>query len=112
MGKLQADRSATAPTEGIRLLDEEVYIRLAETFRALGDVSRAKILYSLSKKELCVGELARVLGSSEPSVSQHLRVLRSLRLVKHHREGRMVYYSLDDQHIRTLLAVCLEHLAH
>ena len=94
------------------LLDDEQYTALAETFRALGDTSRAKILYSLLHQELCVCDLAAVVGISESAVSQHLRVLRSLRLVKNRRAGKVVFYSLDDNHIRTLLNVCLSHVGH
>ncbi|MCL5074624.1 MAG: metalloregulator ArsR/SmtB family transcription factor [Chloroflexi bacterium] len=94
------------------LLEDNVYFQLAETFRTLGDSSRAKIIYSLLQQELCVCALAAIVGLSEAAVSQHLRVLRNLRLVKSHREGKMVYYSLDDAHIRTLLNVCLDHLRH
>ena len=95
-----------------RLLDDEVYTNLAETFAALADSNRAKIIYSLIKQELCVCDIACVIGISESAVSQHLRILRSLRLVKQHKDGRMMYYSLSDDHIRTLLDVCLEHAQH
>ncbi len=94
------------------LLDDDQYMALAETFRALGDSSRAKILYSLLHQELCVCDLAAVVGVSESAVSQHLRILRSLRLVKSRREGKVVFYSLDDGHIRILLNVCLSHMRH
>lgn len=92
------------------LLDEEVYVELAEIFRTLGDSSRAKIVYSLLKQELCTCDLAAITGHSESSVSQHLRILRQLRLVKSRRSGKQVFYSLDDTHIRILLLVCLHHL--
>lgn len=95
-----------------RLLDDEVYTHLAETFAALADSNRAKIIYSLIEQELCVCDIACVIGISESAVSQHLRILRSLRLVKQRKEGRMMYYSLNDDHIRTLLDVCLEHAQH
>ena len=94
------------------LLDDEVYAEVAETFRALADSSRAKIVYSLLQQELCVCDLAAVVGLSESAVSQHLRVLRTLRLVKSRREGKVVYYSLDDGHIQVLLDVCLSHIQH
>jgi len=94
------------------LLPDAIYLALAETFRALADASRAKIVYSLLQQELCVCDLAAVVGLSESAVSQHLRVLRALRLVKSRREGKVVYYSLDDAHIRILLNVCLNHLRH
>ena len=92
------------------LLEDDAYIRLAETFRALGDPTRAKIVYSLLHQELCTCDLAAITGSSESSVSQHLRVLRQLRLVKSRRSGKLVFYSLDDAHIRILLSVCLSHV--
>ncbi len=95
-----------------RLQPDEVYTRLAETFSALADSNRAKIIYSLREHELCVCDLAAVVGVSESAVSQHLRILRNLRLVKQRRQGRMAYYSLNDEHIETLLQVCLEHSVH
>ena len=95
-----------------KLLDDQVYASLAETFGALADSNRAKIVYSLAEQELCVCDLACVVGISESAVSQHLRILRTLRLVKQRKDGRMMYYSLNDDHIRTLLAVCLEHASH
>lgn len=95
-----------------QLPDDEVYTQLAETFGALADSNRAKILHSLRGRELCVGCLADILGISEPAVSQHLRILRNLRLVRTHKEGRLVYYALNDAHIETLLDVCLEHILH
>jgi ArsR family transcriptional regulator, lead/cadmium/zinc/bismuth-responsive transcriptional repressor len=92
------------------LLDDDLYFELAETFRALADSSRAKIVFSLLQQELCVCDLAAVVGMSESAVSQHLRVLRNLRLVKTRREGKLVHYSLDDSHVRTLLDLSLTHL--
>ena len=92
------------------LLDEDHYFRLAETFRALADSSRIKIVYSLLDQELCTCDLAAITGQSESTVSQHLRVLRQLRLVKNRRDGKLVFYSLDDAHIGILLAVCLSHI--
>lgn len=94
------------------LLDDEVYAVIAETFRALADTSRVKIVYALLQQELCVCDLAAVVGISESATSQHLRVLRNLRLVKNRREGKVVYYSVDDDHIRVLMGVCLRHLGH
>lgn len=85
---------------------------LAETFGALADSNRAKILHSLLERELCVCDIACVVGTSESAISQHLRILRILRLVNQRKEGRMMYYSLADDHIRQLLAICLEHTRH
>lgn len=94
------------------MLDDETYFAVAETFRALADGTRAKIVYSLLRQELCTCDLAAIIGASESVVSQHLRVLRQLRLVKNRRSGKQVFYSLDDMHIRVLLSVCLSHVGH
>jgi DNA-binding transcriptional ArsR family regulator len=92
------------------LLGDDVYADTAELFRALGDTSRAKIVFSLLQQELCVCDLAAVCDLSESATSQHLRVLRGLRIVRLRRDGRMSYYSIDDDHVRVLLGVCLNHL--
>lgn len=94
------------------LLSPSGYAELAETFRALSDTSRARIVHSLLRQELCTCDLAAIAGISEPAVSQHLRQLKALRVVKSRREGKKVYYSLDDAHVRFLLRVSLSHLAH
>jgi DNA-binding transcriptional ArsR family regulator len=92
-----------------RLLSDEMYVDLAETFRALADSTRAKIVHALMDQSLCVCDLAQVVGVSEPAVSQHLRLLRSLRIVRGRRMGKMVFYSLEDSHVRSLLAMVLGH---
>ncbi|MEE8219912.1 MAG: metalloregulator ArsR/SmtB family transcription factor [bacterium] len=94
------------------MIDEPTTLGLAEIFRALGDPTRVRILHSLAASELCVCDLAAILGMSQSAVSHQLRLLRSLRLVRHRREGRMVYYALDDDHIEKLLAQGLDHVAH
>ncbi|MHB1134069.1 MAG: ArsR/SmtB family transcription factor [Chloroflexota bacterium] len=94
------------------LLPEQSYVRLADTFRSLADPSRARILHSLLQQELCTCDLAAITCLSEPAVSQHLRLLRALRLVRTRREGKKVYYALADAHVRFILAVSLSHLAH
>ena len=91
------------------LLPPDDYRALASTFQALSDPSRAKIVYSLLEQELCTCDIAAIVGVSESAVSQHLNVLRRLRLVRSRREGKVIYHTLDDGHIRTLLGVCLEH---
>jgi DNA-binding transcriptional ArsR family regulator len=92
------------------LLSDSVYADTAATFRVLSDQSRAKIVFSLLQQELCVCDLAAVCDLSESATSQHLRILRALRVVKVRRSGRMAYYSIDDEHIRVLLGVCLNHV--
>lgn len=84
---------------------------LSELFKALGDETRTKILYLLAHQNLCVCDLALVLEISLPAVSHHLRLLKALRLVKYRREGKMVYYSLDDEHILTMIHQAQEHFS-
>ena len=93
-----------------KLLRDEPAAALAETFKALGDVTRVRMLDALARAELCVGDLAELLGLSESAVSHQLRLLRGMRLVRPRREGRLVFYSLDDHHIVRLFAQGLEHV--
>lgn len=83
---------------------------LADTFSALGDPTRVRILDALSHGELCVCDLAAVLKLSQSAVSHQLRLLRGLRLVRPRRDGRVVFYSLDDQHIISLFKQTLQHV--
>lgn len=83
---------------------------LADTFRALGDPTRVRMLDALSHGELCVCDLATLLGLSESAVSHQLRLLRALRLVRSRRDGRMVFYALDDRHIVSLFRQSLRHV--
>lgn len=83
---------------------------LAETFDAIGDPTRVRILDALSHGELCVCDLAAVLGLSQSAVSHQLRLLRGIRLVRPRREGRVVFYSLDDQHIISIFRQTLQHV--
>ena len=89
---------------------EKNLLSLAETFNALADPTRLKIIQALSIKELCVCDLAYLIGVSISAISHQLRLLRHLRLVKFRKEGRMVYYSLADGHIENLLQQGLEHV--
>ena len=83
---------------------------LAETFRALGDLTRVRMLDALARSELCVQDLAARLNLTESAVSHQLRLLRNMRLVRTRRAGRMVFYALDDQHIVGLFEQGLEHV--
>jgi ArsR family transcriptional regulator, lead/cadmium/zinc/bismuth-responsive transcriptional repressor len=94
------------------LLPEKIAQRVAETFKVLGDITRVKILQVLSKRELCVCDISAVIGMGQSAVSHQLRTLRNARLVKYRREGKMVWYSLDDEHIAGLLAQGIEHVEH
>lgn len=84
---------------------------LSEVFKVLGDETRTGIVHLLSDHELCVCDLAEVMGVSLPAISHHLRLLKAHRLVKYRREGKMVYYSLDDRHIENLIREAQEHFA-
>ena len=92
------------------LIGPDAVTDLAETFRTLGDPTRVRILDALSHGELCVCDLAALVRMSESAVSHQLRLLRSLRLVRPRREGRMVFYALDDKHIITLFRMGLRHV--
>jgi len=91
---------------------EGVMKKLAQTFKVLGDPTRTQILYALSQDELCVCDLAYLLGKTQSAVSHQLRVLRNLDLVKYRKDGKIAYYSLDDLHIRNLFNEGLKHVAH
>ena|SRR5687768_4577828 len=83
---------------------------LTEIFRVLGDPTRVRILDALASSELCVGELARRVGISESAVSHQLRLLRSARIVRPRRDGRLMYYALDDRHVLALFRQGLKHV--
>ena len=94
------------------MLKEEVLMGMAEIFKVFGDPTRIKIIYALLLKELCVCDIAEVLGMSQSSISHQLRVLKSARLVKYRKEGKVVYYSLDDEHVKAIFNAGLEHVDH
>ncbi len=84
---------------------------LSEVFKVLSDETRTAIIYLLSQQELCVCDLASILGMSSPAIAHHLRLLRAFRLVKYRRSGKMAYYSLDDSHILNLIHEAQSHFA-
>lgn len=92
------------------LVDERSAAALAATFAVLGDPTRVRLLDALAQRELCVCELAALVRLTESAVSHQLRLLRTLRLVRSRRAGRMVYYALDDGHIRSLLTQGRRHI--
>jgi DNA-binding transcriptional ArsR family regulator len=106
---MQLSRNAS-PHLKKQIQNRELFSLLAATFQALGDSTRVQIVWALSKTELCVGEIAELLGMSQPAVSHHLRMLRNMRLVKVRRSGRTSFYQLDDAHISKLLAEGIEHV--
>lgn len=92
------------------LPDDDTLQRLSELFKVFGDGTRIRILYVLFEAELCVCDLARLLGMTQSAVSHQLKTLRQSRLIKSRREGKTVFYSLKDDHVRTLLAQGTEHI--
>lgn len=89
--------------------DEHLY-DLAELFKVFGDSTRIKILYALFEAELCVCDIAQLLGLTQSAVSHQLRVLKGSRLVKPRRDGKTVFYSLADDHVRKIIAQGMEHV--
>lgn len=105
---VDTDRVASARQ---RLVSVDDAGRLAELFRLLGDPTRTRLLYALLETgEMCVCDLAATVDASETSVSHALRLLRTARVVRTRRDGRMIYYSLADAHVRLLLDVSQQHL--
>ena len=100
--KVRRTRSAMKAPRAVTLL--------AETFRVLGDPTRLRIVHALSRAELCVCDLATVLGVSQSVVSHSLRALRQMRLVRYRKAGKIAYYALDDRHITSLIAEGFRHV--
>lgn len=103
--------------ENIRLvkacmLDDIDALRLSEVFKLLGDQTRIKIIFALSRCDLCVCDIAETIGMTQSAVSHQLRLMRNMKLVKFRKEGKTVYYSLDDDHILQLFNQGLEHVKH
>jgi DNA-binding transcriptional ArsR family regulator len=93
-----------------QMLKESTFANLSDVFKALGDNTRVRILYALSKEELCVCDISAVLDMSLSAVSHQLRILRNQKIVKNRKEGKIVYYSLNDAHIVQLIKMGHEHV--
>nr|WP_068557848.1 metalloregulator ArsR/SmtB family transcription factor [Thermotalea metallivorans] len=91
---------------------EEKLYDLAELFKVFGDTTRIKILYALSVEEMCVCDIAALLGMNPSAISHQLRVLKQARLVKYRKEGKIVYYSLDDEHVKNIFDQGFAHIHH
>lgn len=89
---------------------DDLFNKLAEFFKIMGDTTRAKILYALDQNEMCVCDIANVLGMSKSSISHQLGTLRRMNIVKCRREGKEVYYSIDDDHVKGLFELGIEHI--
>jgi len=103
------NKSKVGAIKKMMLSDREVN-SLSETFSVLADPTRTKIIYALSRGELCVCDIASILDMSISAVSHQLRILRNMRLVKFRKEAKTVYYSLDDEHINRLFNEGLRHV--
>ena len=90
--------------------DTDTLIGLSETFKVLGDITRLKICLALSRQELCVGDIALLLHLTDSAVSHQLRMMKTMRLVKYRKEGKMTYYMLDDHHIEELMSLGVKHV--
>lgn len=93
-----------------RMKSETTIQRLAETFKVLSDPTRTKIIFALSQEELCVCDIANLLGTTNSAVSHQLRILRNMKLVRYRKDGKMIFYSLDDEHIKNLFDEGLKHV--
>ena len=90
---------------------DEVLYDLAELFKMFADSTRVKILYALFESELCVCDIARVLNLTQSAVSHQLRILKGGKLVKYRREGKTVFYSLADDHVRSIINQGMDHIS-
>ena len=95
-----------------RMPDDNTFNKLAEFFKILGDTTRAKILFALDQNEMCVCDIANVLGMSKSSISHQLGTLRRMSIVKCRKQGKEVYYTLDDDHVQGLFELGIEHIEH
>jgi len=95
-----------------KMPDDELSFYLADFFKTFGDSTRIKIIYALLESELCVCDLAHVINTSQSAVSHQLRILRQARLVKYRKEGKIVFYSLDDDHVVEVMKQGLSHITH
>ena len=92
------------------LPDEECLYDLAELFKIFGDSTRIRILYTLFEEEMCVCDIAELLNMSQSAISHQLRILKQARLVRNRRDGKTIYYSLADDHVRTIIGQGMDHI--
>ncbi|MDR1007847.1 MAG: metalloregulator ArsR/SmtB family transcription factor [Campylobacteraceae bacterium] len=93
-----------------RMPDDEILFDLAELFKVFGDSTRVKILYALFQHQMCVCDIAALLGMTKSSISHQLRVLKQAKLVKYKKDGKIVFYSLDDEHIKNIFDQAFHHI--
>ena len=94
-----------------RMPDEEQLLDLAELFKVFGDSTRVRIMAALAVNELCVNDLAALLSMTQSAISHQLKALRSAKLVRSRKEGKVVYYSLDDEHVNAIMAIGMQHVS-
>jgi len=93
-----------------RMPDDDSLFDLAELFKVFGDSTRVRILSALSFSELCVNDLSALLGMTQSAISHQLKALRAAKLVRSRKDGKAVYYSLDDQHVNAIIAIGMQHV--
>ncbi len=92
--------------------DADTFYKLAEFFKIIGDTTRTKILFALDQNEMCVCDIANVLGMSKSSISHQLGTLRRSGIVKCRKDGKEVFYTLDDEHVKEIFEIGIEHIEH
>ncbi len=92
--------------------DQDDTIQMADIFKALSDPTRLKIVLSLLSQEHCVCDIAVICQQTDSAISHQLRILRTLKIVKNRREGKIMYYSIDDAHVVSLIKMSLDHVRH
>ena len=96
----------------MKQVDDKKLVQLADLYKVFGDPTRIRILYVLSRQEMCVQDIADTLSMTQSAISHQLRVLKQNFLVKNRRDGKTIYYSLDDDHVAMIMAQGLEHVGH
>ena len=109
--ELKTDPERVSRVRNCMIKDDEA-IMLSELFKVLGDQTRIKIIFALSCCEMCVCDIAEAINMTQSAVSHQLRLMRNMKLVKYRKEGKSVYYSLDDDHILQLFNQGMEHVKH
>ena len=112
MSVVEKDKDQTNPLYQHDELDEETLFIVSQTFKALSEPTKIRILHLLTEKEVSVNEIAERLGLLQSTVSHQLRFLKNLRLVKYRREGTSLYYSHDDEHVMNVLEQTIDHARH
>ena len=92
--------------------NQDLVYTLSEFYKIMADYTRMKIIYALIEQELCVTEIAEIVNMSQTAVSYQLRILRGARVVKHRRDGKMIFYSIDDDHVSDIINITVTHLEH